>query len=87
MLLQFSQTSPSVEVWEGNENASDAIRASKMSAHVSGDLSLACFGDTIFSIRLFDGDWNWAAAEFHVRFPHLMAEAPGIGKQNHQARL
>ena len=76
MLLQFSQTSPSIEVWEGNENASDASRASKMSAHVPGHLSLACFGNTIFSIRLFDGDWNWASAEFHVRFPDLMAEAP-----------
>ncbi|MDA7645535.1 hypothetical protein N8642_04170, partial [bacterium] len=32
--------------------------------------------DAVFSVRIFDGDWNWASAEFHVRFPHLMTEAP-----------
>ena len=87
MLLQFSQSSPSVEVWEGNENSSDASRVSKMSSNFPGDLSLACFADAISSIRIFEGDRNWASVEFRLRFPHLMAEAPGIGKQNHQARL
>ena len=56
MLLQFSQSSPSVEVRNGNENASDASRASKMSAHVPGDLPLACFVDPILSVQLLDDD-------------------------------
>ena len=76
MLRQFSETSPGIEVRKGNENSSDASRASKLSSNVPGDLSLACYADAVFPIRLFDGDWSWAAAEFHVRFPHLMAEAP-----------
>ena len=71
MLLQFSQSSPSVEVRNGNENTSDASRASKLSSNVPGDLSLACFADAIFSVRLFGGNWNLASAEFRVRFPHF----------------
>jgi hypothetical protein len=87
MLLQFSETSPGIEVRNGNENTSDASRASKLSSNVPGDLSLACFADAVFSIRPFDGDWNWASAEFRVRFPHLMAEAPdsiGLGERARQ---
>jgi hypothetical protein len=37
---------------------------------------MACFADAVFSIRLFDGDWNWASAEVRVSFPYLLAEAP-----------
>ena len=46
---------------------------------------MACFGDAIFSIRLFDGDWNWASAEVRVSFPHLMTEAPEFFYTTHYA--
>ena len=76
MLLQFSQTSPSVDGRNGNKNTSDASRASKLSSNVPGDLSLACFVDAALSIRPFDGYWRWTLAGVRVRFPHLIAEAP-----------
>ena len=53
-------------------------RASRLSAIIPGDLPLACLADAIFTIRIFDGDWNWASAEVRVSFPHLMTEAPAF---------
>ena len=78
MLLQFSETSPSVEVWEGNENASDAIRACRLSAIIPGDLPLACFVDPILSVQLLDDDTIGVPPEVDDANPQLMAEAPGI---------
>ena len=76
MLLQFSQTSPSVEVWEGNENASDASRASKLSSNVPGDLSLACFVDPVLSVQLLGDDTIGVPPEIYDAIPQLMTEAP-----------
>jgi hypothetical protein len=76
MLLQFSETSPSIEIRDGNENTSDASRASKLSAIIPGDLSLACFVDPILSIQLLDDDTIVVPAEIYDAIPQLMTEAP-----------
>jgi hypothetical protein len=76
MLLQFSQTPPSVEVWNGNENTSDASRASSLSAIIPGDLSLACFVDPILSVQLLDDDTIGVRPKVYYAIPQLMTEAP-----------
>ena len=77
MLLQFSQTLPSVEVWEGNENSSDASRASRLSAIIPGDLRLVCFVDPILSVQRLDDDTIGVSPEVFDAIPQLMMEAPG----------
>ena len=79
MLLQFSQTPPSVEVWNRNENTSDAIRANRLSAIIPGDLPLACFIDPILSVQLLDDDTIGVPPEVQDAIPHLMTEAPVHG--------
>ena len=72
MLRQFSQTTPSLKVWKGNENASDAIRASRLSAIIPGDLPLACFGDPILSVQLSDDDTIGVPPDVYDTIPQLM---------------
>ena len=76
MLLQFSQSSPGIEVRNGNENTSDAGRASKMSTHVPGDLPLACFFDPLLSALLLDDVTIDVPPKIDYSIPQLMIEAP-----------
>ena len=73
---QFSQSSPGIEVWEANENASHASRASRLSAIIPGDLPLVCFGDSILSVQLLDDDTIGVPSEVYGTIPQLMTEAP-----------
>ena len=85
MLLQFSQTSPSVEVWNGNENTSDASRASSLSAIIQGDLPLACFVDPVLSVQLLGDDTIGVPPEIYDAIPQLMTEAPVFAPKERKA--
>ena len=76
MLLQFSLTSPGIEVRNGNENTSDAGRASKMSTHVPGDLPMVCFVDPVLSAQLLDDVAIGVPPKVDDAIPQLMREAP-----------
>jgi hypothetical protein len=78
MLLQFSETSPGIEVRNGNENTSNASRASKLSSNVPGDLPLACFVDPILSVQLLDEDTIGVLPMVYDAILQLMTEAPAF---------
>lgn len=78
MPLQLPSTTPSAEVWDGNENASDASWASAMSFGIPRDLPSSRVGLWKESVWRFDDDSNGAYAEFLVDSLHLITEAPTL---------